>query len=256
MDVLAQKQNIDLLQLNDFVKEYKFKNSKIVVKGTASLKMQRYFSDYDLYSLISKKYKYKTIADEFNRIVSISKDDVYFIENKIQYMNSTKLRNVEIFKSSMFKNKVDFVKFDYVVRIDNIFKELSIIYDFNTSKHLSKNEMKEKLNDDIKDFIKDGSYFKVLKRLFSIYKIEKNKKKLVRLTRFFNSDYGKLYSINSNLKAIMLVLDSYDDKITKRKIEINLKDIHMDPEANIKQMTKYNDEILNKRAKIIYDGLI
>lgn len=253
MDVLERKP--PNLKLNDqFLKYLKFKKQKIVIKGTSSLKSQYYYSDYDLYSKIKRHYKHRTIANELNRILNQNINDMYFIENKIQYMNGEKLKNIN-FKSTMFKKPVSFVKIDYIVRIDNIFRELSIIYDFK-NEDIDVESKKQDLQNDINDLIKEGKYYKTLKRLFSIYKIEKNKKGLLTLTRFFNSNYGKIYALNSNLIAIQLLLKNYDDEMTKRKVMINLKDIHIDPTTNIQHIINSNDQILNNKAKIIYQGLV
>ena len=159
MNVLEKKP--PNLKLNDqFSKYLKFKKQKIVIKGTSSLKSQYYYSDYDLYSKIKRNYKHRTIATELNRILNQEIEDMYFIENKIQYMDNKKLRNVK-FRSTMFKKPVSFVKLDYIVRIDNIFRELSIIYDFS-NEDIDVESKKQDLQNDINDLKKKVNFIKHL----------------------------------------------------------------------------------------------
>ena len=100
--------------------------------------------------------------------------------------------------------------------------------------------------------IEEGNNYKALKRLFSIYKITNNKIEAVKLTQFFNSKYGKLYELNSNLKTILLIWnftslkDLYD---IKQKININLKFLKLNPDIDIQKEINKNDIILNSEAK-------
>ena len=131
MNVL-QKKNI-IYELNKIIPYLNFKKSKIKLVGSASLQSQFYSSDFDLSCQVRRRYKPVTIFKEFMQIVdnSMKMDDVYFIELKIQSdENKMKYTDPNKIKSSSFK-QFDFVSIDYVVRIENVFKELSIIYDFN-----------------------------------------------------------------------------------------------------------------------------
>ena len=183
MDVIHEKRKLNSY-INDIIKKIKFKNYKINFAGSAKLQSQRYFSDYDFNSMIKRKYKPITIYNEFVKILSCG--DLYFIEFKIEYLDGTKKKIHDILKlnKSMLKN-INYVKIDYVLWFDYHFKELSIIYIFNQT-----NFSVEDIKQDYEEFVKDGNYFKALKRLFSIYKIEKNKIEAVKLTKFFNSKYG------------------------------------------------------------------
>jgi len=96
--------------------------------------------------------------------------------------------------------------------------------------------------------IKDGDTYKSLKP-FSIYKINKEYPKLKQLTQLFNSNIGKLYETNSNLKTIQLLKTMYNDIQTKKRIDINLKFLKIDPKENLEQLIKANDIFLNENAK-------
>ena len=79
--------------------------------------------------------------------------------------------------------------------------------------------------------IDNGEKCKAMKRAFSIYKIQKDSPNVKRLTSLFNSNLGKIYEINSNLKTILLLKTMYDDPLTMKRIDINLKFLKIDPNA-------------------------
>ena len=236
MDVVHEKRKLNSY-INDIIKKIKFKNYKINLAGSAKLQSQRYFSDYDFNSMIKRKYKPITIYNEFVKILSCG--DLYFIEFKIEYLDGTKkkIQDTSKLNKSMLKN-INYVKIDYVLWFDYHFKELSIIYIFNQT-----NFSIEDIKQDYEEFVKDGNYFKALKRLFSIYKIKKNKIEAVKLTKFFNSKYGKLYELNSKLKTLLLIPD---DDVRKK---INLKFLKLNPDIDIKKEISKNDLILNNEGK-------
>ena len=240
MDVLTEQRKLNGT-VYDVVKHLKFKNHKLNLAGSAKLKSQLYFSDYDFNTNISRPYRTVTIYDEFMRI--LSNDDMYFIELKIEYNDGskTKIHESSKLRKAMFKD-VKYVKIDYVLWMDYHFKELSIMYIFRTT---------EFTVDDIKvDYnvlVKVGNNYKALKRLFSIYKLNKNRSEGVKLTRFFNST--QLYNVNSNLKAIQLMKQTYDTDDINKKIVVNLKYLNLDSKTNIDELIKSNDVILNESAK-------
>jgi hypothetical protein len=147
----------------------------------------------------------------------------------------------------MFKN-IKFIKIDYIVFFDYVFKDISIIYNFNNIKEDTPTKI-ERLKADYNELVKEGDIYKSLKRLFSIYKIKKEYPKLKQLTQLFNSNIGKLYETNSNLKTIQLLKTMYNDIQTKKRIDINLKFLKIDPKENLEQLIKENDIYLNENAK-------
>ena len=187
MDVLTEQRKLNAT-IYDIIKRLKFKNYKMNLFGTSSLQSQRFYSDYDFNTHISRTYRPIVLYNEFVQI--LSNQDMYFIELKIEYTNNTKRKIFDVTKltKSMFKN-IKFVKIDYVLWHDYHFKELSILYTFFTDTTRTIDDIK----DDYVELIKDGNNYKALKRLFSMCKITKNKLLAVMLTRFFNSSYGELY---------------------------------------------------------------
>ena len=69
----------------------------------------------------------------------------------------------------------------------------------------------------------EGNYYKVLKRLFSIYVLESNQNKLQYLTSVFNSPLGASYERICNMKAMELLYQNYNDKRTLQQINQNIK---------------------------------
>ena len=242
MDILEKKQKGEFdNDLKDIIKILKFKNNPIELKGSSSLKSQQYFSDYDIFTIIRYNYGVEEIYDEFHKILNniISSYDLYFIEFKLQTKKGKKFKwlpndefGFEEFKKH-FKD-IDFAKIDIVARNQNIFIEVSCNYIFNDEISLSgdnitneKQNIKDinELTDGIKDLKKENNYFKILKRMFSIYKLQNDTHKIKMLNKIFNSDMGMTYKKISNLEAIKLVKEHYKDADTKKKIEINLLDI-------------------------------
>jgi hypothetical protein len=144
----------------------------------------------------------------------------------------------------MFKN-IKFVKIDYIVFLDYVFKEVSIMYIFKNQKE-SDTDRIQTLRNDYDDLMVKGENFKALKRLFSIYKIEKDYINLKTLTSLFNSSIGKIYEMNSNLKTIQLLKTMHDDDdLTQKRIHSNLKFLRIDPDDDLNKIIKANDKVLN-----------
>ena len=143
----------------------------------------------------------------------------------------------------MFKN-ISFIKIDYIVFLDFVFKEVSIMYIFKENE-MDTDDIIKKLTDDYSELIDNGEKFKAMKRAFSIYKIQEDYPNMKKLTSLFNSNLGKIYEINSNLKTILLLKTMYDDPLTMKRIDINLKFLKIDPNDDLKKIIKENDKVLN-----------
>ena len=203
-----------------------------------------YYSDYDFNCKIRVR-KQTPIYNEFKRILSFSNDKLYFIEFKIEYIDGTKIKlnNVNDIKLNMFKN-ISFIKIDYIVFLDFVFKEVSIMYIFKEN-DMDTDDIIKKLTDDYSELINNGEKFKAMKRVFSVYKIQKDHPNMKKLTSLFNSNLGKIYVINSNLKTILLLKTKYDDPLTMKRIEVNLKFLKIDPNDDLNKIIKENDKVLN-----------
>jgi len=231
-------------ELYDIIKNLEIFETKLKLAGSASLRSMMYYSDYDFNCKIRVR-KQTPIYNEFKRILSFSNDKLYFIEFKIEYIDGTKIKlnNVNDIKLSMFKN-ISFIKIDYIVFLEFVFKEVSIMYIFKEN-DLDTDDMIKKLTDDYSELIDNGENFKAMKRAFSIYKIQKDYPNMKRLTSLFNSQLGKIYEINSNLKTILLLKTMYDDPLTMKRIDINLKFLKIDPNDDLNKIIEENDKVLN-----------
>jgi hypothetical protein len=253
-------------ELYNFVKHLRYDNYKIDLFGSGGLKSQLYYSDFDLFTSIKKREKDRVIYDKIMKILehTIFLDNMYFIELKVQNLKGDKMKfnlieeiNYDDFIKYM--KGLELIKLDYVIYMDYKFTELSIIYSFQSVKN--DNYFKD-LEDDIKELISEHNYYKALKRLFSMFKSKYINgdsslgEKLVRLTKFFNSEVGKLYQDNSNLKAMKLLLEHYDDETTIKKVLINLKDLKLPADINkINSLIRKHDKEINSKAKILYDEI-
>ena len=231
-------------ELYDIIKNLEIFETKLKLAGSASLRSMMYYSDYDFNCKIRVR-KQTPIYNEFKRILSFSNDKLYFIEFKIEYIDGTKIKlnNVNDIKLNMFKN-ISFIKIDYIVFLDFIFKEVSIMYIFKEN-DTDTDDIIKKLTDDYSELIDNGENFKAMKRVFSIYKIQKDYPNMKKLTSLFNSNLGKIYVINSNLKTILLLKTMYDDLLTMKRIDINLKFLKIDPNDDLNKIIKENDKVLN-----------
>ena len=221
-----------------------YKNMPIKLVGSSSLQSQQYFGDYDALTTINKKEKPDEIYSEFMRIFKNVKNDpdLYFIEFKIQTMDDKfkffKNDNLNLQDFKKHYENTDFYKLDLVMWFEYQFVEVSVIYQLlkldrdviaNPETKLKKENTENinSLEEDIKDLIKEKKYYKILKRKFSIYKLEGNEKKMSQLTKIFNSDLGLKYKVASNLEAMDLVKEHYTDHITKERIKINLQYLNL-----------------------------
>jgi hypothetical protein len=271
MDI-SQRRNIPQ-SIYNFVKVLKYDSFPILLLGTAGLASQQYYSDFDLFTQITEKESsdivFKKIMDIIQKMESFN--DAYFIEFKLQTKKGDKLKynyideiNKDEFKK--YFNDVDFIKLDYVIRIGNKFIELSIIYSFNNklfnNKLFDDKEFIISVSNDVNELKKEGNYFKALKRIFAIYNSKRIKDKLentdnyINLSKFFNSEYGKLYSETSNLKAIKLLLEHYDDEETIKRALLNLKDLKIEPNLDkIDTLIKKYEKKYNSKAKQVLTQL-
>jgi hypothetical protein len=244
------------------IKLLKYKNNPIELKGSSGLRSQQYFSDYDLFTVITKTPTAKDIYQFFDELIATLSTSygLYFIELKIQTKDGKKIRwfpnNPLTYKEfRQYYADVDFIKIDIIARIQYKFIEISCIYKFSNVP-LTEKEYKSQLVRDIIDLKKDNEYYKALKRIFNLYKVEKNNEKLLFLNKVFNSKLGSIYQFISNLKAIKSVLADYgENPIAKKEVMANLADLRVDIDDIDDTIDKYSSA-LNKEGKKIYEGFV
>ena len=248
MDVLEKKAiTQDILQ---YVRPLQYDNNQIFLMGSGSLLRMKYPSDVDLMTNIEhggEMYaKIKSILDKTDKV-----DNQYFVEGKVQMKDGKKMKWYgKGFKKAMVKdhNNISFIKLDYVILLNGIFTELSIIYSIDANKQ-SDEEIIKNVKEDYEDYKSTGQWYKALKRLFSIIKLEgtdSQHKVLKGLEKFFNSEYGKLYKTTSILKAIILYRGYYKDEKAKETAKYVYNNIGFhDDISNINKHIDENEKIYN-----------
>lgn len=221
--------------------------SPILLKGSASLQSIKYPADYDFFTTL-KKFDLQFFKDLFNRVTQ--DNFLCFVELKFQVSENQKYR---VYKEEDFDKidpslKYDFVKIDLVDMFDNNFEEISCIYKIK-KETLSENDYIKQIMDDISQLKKDKSYYKVLKRLFAISKLKKDRKKSLLLTQFFNSDVGLLYKKLSMIDAVNIALDKCDSPIIKKRAKIAF--LNNDLEEIDNEYDKVKDTINDFSKKMI-----
>jgi len=203
-------------ELKSFIPALTFQNFPIIQLGTSSFKVMKYYGDYDLFSPVNRKISDGDICKEIKTILQNTDKipNIYFVELKLQNATTKagkdgdkkKWKTIDIHCED-FEEQIkdlDYLKIDYIIYTNRLI-ELSIIYAFKPVP--SDEDLMSLLSNDFKHYKEDGNLFKAYKRLFAFARIKKQYAKMKTLTDLFNSDTGKLYSINSNLKAIKMVLD-------------------------------------------------
>ena len=268
MDITQQRQiEQDVLPFVDAVQWDEA--TPIQLLGTGSQQAQKYPSDIDLFSAI-KKTRVDDTAGIYNHMDTIFENcdalgDMYFIEFKLQNVDGSKqkwfqtsaLSQQDLEKAVPAGGTIDFVKVDYVIfiRDRNLFTELSSIYSFSPMPPIR--VLIEKIRGDFNMYYNDGNYYKSLKRMYSIYKLQDKKQKLVELSTLFNSETGYKYSISSNLKAIKLLLEHYsDDPSIINALRANLSDIGHKVGENIDSEAKIDAIIADLDKKIKEETIV
>jgi hypothetical protein len=228
----------------------------IELLGTGSQQAQLYPSDIDLFSAVRNVDVYANDPAEMYRRAQAVFDraedagDMFFIEFKLQNEDGSKQKwyNTDFDEGEFVAaaTNVDFLKVDYVVflRGSNLFTELSSIYSFSPMPAVR--TLVRKIGADFAHYFQEGKVYKSLKRMYSIYKLQGKKEKLVRLSTLFNSKTGFKYSLSSNLKAIELLLEHYDDLAIQNLVKANLRNLENTIGVNIrssKQMTSVIDAL-------------
>jgi hypothetical protein len=114
-------------------------------------------------------------------------------------------------------------KLDIVAWIAERFIDLSIIYFFSGSINAKiDEETKKALADSFYEEQAEGNYYKACKRLFALSLAENIEKPIVLLNELFNSDYGRLYLLKSDLTVIEYLLENIENvSVDRIKLELD-----------------------------------
>ena len=250
-------------ELSSFIKKFRkklmFKKYDVQLLGTASMESQYYASDYDFFTNISEVKSMKTVFSELNRITTLKDPNVFFMEFKIQYMNGEKEKYYDLpfaLDKDMNRENIEYFKIDWVVYDDYQFTDVSIIYNLNKVIK-PKEEVIKLIAKDMFNFYKEGKIYKSLKRFFSICNLTGDYKTMVNLSKLFNSEYGKMYKIASNLGTIQAVKAKYPSRTLNKKINANLRyfDLPLMNDKRIKDTIQQYSRAYNNEALKYYKGL-
>lgn len=237
-------------QIRNVYQILKLPDIPLELKGSASLQSQRYFSDYDFFCFVPKMSPtqiYQTFTSIRDRL--FESENIFPIETKIQKGN----KKYRFYKNNPLRKSAcvdpDLIKIDIVVRVQgNDFTEVSCIYSFRDE--FTEEERIEQIEDEFRDLMKEKNYYKALKRLFSIFRAQKDSKQLVRLTRFFNGPNGLLYQKISSIEALEKLQEYYKEEL--KRIQFSLNDLGISQVEKEKRL--YLDTI-NKAAKKILNDI-
>jgi len=198
--------------------------SKVNIVGSAKIKRNLYYSDYDSFSTVKGKNE-NIIYNHFMSVFDIIRNS----ENKIItdfklgenakgeplrwiYEEIKRRENNGITFDQSLKQK-SMIKMDIVTLLNGRFIEITEVYnifiDGESNSDYSKENIKHELMHDMKEQIKEGNYMKALKRQYSILNLQ-NKNKAVRekIIDYFNSPIGLLNRSKSDLETMLTVIES------------------------------------------------
>lgn len=213
------------------------------IVGSASLKKIYYNSDIDLNEQDNFK-SFSSVYNKFRNIFKLAKENenLFITDFKCGLDNKHEpLRwSYENILKSAIGNKTfedclkekSMIKLDMIYLLNGSFIEITEVYFIRIGKYqnydnneLNENIIKENLQKEFNEFVKDGLYFKALKRLFSILQLKKNISKNVfnKFINFFNSETGILYKTNADLNILISVIENTFRKPNIEDIKNNLQ---------------------------------
>ena len=270
---------MDSKQINNKVKKIgklMSLESKLNIVGSAKIKRNLYYSDYDLFENVKGKSE-RLIYNHFRGLFEIIKNssNSVIIDFKCGTDGTNPLRwdysNIILNSNNGFtfeealKHK-GMIKLDIIVYLNSRFIEISEVYNIylngEPNMNYSSSEVVKELTDDYKELVLDGNYMKALKRMYSIIEIQNpNDKKLDVLINYFNSPIGLLYRCKSDLQTLEIVL--YYNKFTLDQVIDTLQYLKetisafpVDNNLEIISKLKSKDEMkrqLKKQIKVLSD---
>jgi hypothetical protein len=246
---------------------------KTNVIGSSNLKPIRYNSDYDLSTEIKGELNLKNkLYKRFLQVFKDSKKDknIFIADFKCgETENGEPIRwdyndmikgfkiidDVKYFFEDCLTHKST-IKIDVIYLLNNKFVEMSDNYYIKIGNKtnfdkITKESIIKSLEEDYKDLIQEGKYYKALKREFSMIELQNNKNKLTNrqkeLIDYFNSDLGILNKGKGDLELLLILLEI--QKFRKVKLEDIRNNLQI-----IKQNISYSLDVhlsdkLNKATK-------
>lgn len=270
---------IKVMNLMSITRKYK-------VVGSANLRTSEFIQDYDLDGMFKTKGNEQKILDsltaKFKRIFSDAhKNPALFITDfkagtdpysdlfKLRWNKDDIKKGYKIlgngekkFFRDCLMDKVR-MKLDMVYLLDGEFIEMSEIYRLNINgrKNYDDTNIVEELKHEIVKYKKEGNYYKMYKREFSLLRHQgKNKKRQIQLINLFNSNAGLLNNLINQLKIIQNVCIQTFRKPKLDDVRGNLQSIKFKL-SSVYEIYHPNfsntiDSICKKPLSKIYDSLM
>jgi hypothetical protein len=203
--------------------------------------------------------EYKTANRLFK--ININVDDYFKMKDTFKY-HIVRWTPEEVLKGYKILNdgskytlkesfKTGITKLDLIAYIDNRFIEFSIIYNFNKPSINITDSIKE----DILKYYNAKNYFKMAKRIFSLAVSYGDKETKDILYQLFNSDLGRIYVLNSDIKTLLYLFDN-NNNLPINRIRKEISNFHKRLN-NIKLFFNENNIIKDiiKKIKVIEKNL-
>jgi hypothetical protein len=229
--------------------------SKVNMVGSASIKKNIYYGDYDLFEKVEGPSKssvyahFKSLFYHVRQLPKIVITDFKIGDKRWSYDDIMNKENDGMgFDDAL--NIKGIIKLDIIALINNRFYEITEVYQmcFNGKCNMEykKDVIIKDLVDEYKLKTNEGNYMKALKKMYSIIKIKNNNDpKLNVLLEYFNSAIGLLYRNKSELETILIVIDN--DKFTLDDVRSTLEEIK--EQVSAFPVPNYLEEIIKKKTK-------
>lgn len=217
-----------------------FQNVYTILKNNPNIIITDFKSGYNQLTNRPYRWTYKTIKKGYQ----------YDEENnKVYFIDTLKIKSII---------KIDVIIYTSIRNDTNEYIELTMNYYFknqylNTYNKKSKKDIINELKNDIKELKEDGNYYKALKRLNSLYKIQ-SKKPPKKLIEIINSKYGLMAKDKSKLETLLYLINikNTNKHINEIKKEYQVKT----KEDIIKKIDELNYNINNSYLKDFLNNLI
>ncbi len=201
----------------------------LIVAGSAGIRSQQYAGDYDGFQIVRLSEKTDLAAakeivrqwqENIKKIQAL--EDVYIGDIKCgavgeepirwtpaQVLAGKKRHAGKMLPMAAALLMPGMAKMDAIAMVASRFTDFSVVYEFhNKGKALNpiQEDVMKSLLKDIAEFNKEGNYFKVLKRLYSIARYENDTDTVKELTTVLNSDLGRLYHIIGDMRTLVELL--------------------------------------------------
>lgn len=264
-----KSEKIEVKELEDFSK----KEQKIFaflhlggtqrIVGTTPIEQIKYKTDYDLFSYDrfenepqAYELVYKMFKEKFNN--AHSNPNIWITDFKVGNVKSIPIRWSREDMNAGYKIiddvRYDFVnclqqksmiKLDVLALIDGILNEFSEVYFISFGKNknyftelTTTKELAKMIYSDALEYKEKGKYYKSLKRLFAYLRLNenKNKSRINKLLKFFNSPVGKLATLKGDLEELEILINQKFRPVSEEVIKNQIKHIQDNSPEEYKQL--------------------